>query len=759
MKSYEEAKKDYIDHFGKPKKRSTIVFFVTVIFMIVTIFFSFVNMNRMKTASSQYVKDYVTDITYQMAETVNTSQSDMKNIVAGIDESIQMFTEDGVYETGLDTYIQSYLDKVNDSVKFDYLVFLKTDGSLITSGKVPQDVQDRMNNDMQIVQEVNTNGGLAAFIANDDVYYASSVFSYNTHIGTIIAGINTDSLSNIINNKVYEDRTVFCITNLEGKILIKSYTKTFTKLGIEVTDNEDIKQAIVQDFSKQRSGMVEVEIDDEKYYLSYAPVKGEDWMLLTLIEDNAFSSIYISYMTNALIITVVSAIIFVILFVLLVYSTAKNRKTLETIAFKDDLTDGNNTVEFKLRYERLQQTSDPTQYSIVMMDIRDFKLINEAMGFTVGDMVLKDVYNAIQNELNEEDNEFVSRCEMDHYIICMKENTNESVQNRIDTIVDKINIDTNGKDNIYQLAFKSGAVIVKDSNTTISELEECARVARQNLNPDNPNACSFYTDEMHQKIYDNRMLDRMAGEGITNHEFKVYYQPKVSLHSNTIKGAEALVRWQHPKYGLISPDKFIPVLEDTGRIQELDKYVFEEVCRFLDERQSKGKLMFPISINLSRRHFWKNDFLSEYLDILSKYNVDRKYIVFEITETVFIEAEKHKRIKEGIDEMHSNGFTCSVDDFGTGYSSLSLVRDMDVDELKFDKSFFDNIEDKKAQSIIKILIDMAKELQLSTVIEGIETQEQINFLKDQSCDVIQGYFYSPPLPEDKFNEWVEQFNK
>lgn len=758
MKSYDQAKREYIDHFGRPKKRGKIVFIVTFICMLITIVFSFWNMRRMQNASSEYVKDYVSDITYQMAETVNTSQSDMKNILSGIDESIQMFTEDGIYETGLDNYIQSYLDNVSKSVKFDYLIFLKNDNSIVSSGDVPLDVKDVVNNDMSIVQEVTKNGGLAAYISNDDVYYATTVYSNSAKIGTLIGGIDRDSLSNIINNKVYEDKTVFCITNLEGNILIGSYTKAFNKLGIDLSSNDQLKESIDTDFFTQQSGLVEVEIEKELYYLSYAPVRGEDWMLLTLIADDAFSSIYISYMQNAFIITIVSVIIFVTLLLLLVYTNSKNRKRLENVAFKDDITEGYNDMEFRLRYTRLQQTSNPLDYSIIMMDIRDFKLINESMGFTVGDMVLKEVYTIICSQLNESDNEFVARSEMDHFIICMKENTRENIQTRINQMIDKINEDTKDKDNIYQLTFKQGAVIINNPNTDISSLIEFARVARETIDSENPNACSFYTQEMHQKIYDNRILDNMAQSGLDNHEFVVYYQPKVSLHTNKVKGAEALVRWNHPTLGLIPPIKFIPVLEDTGRIQELDKYVFEEVCKWLDQRKKNNKPLFPVSINLSRRHFFKNNFLDEYLDILSKYDVERKYIVFEITETVFIEAEKHKRIKEGIDQMHSNGFVCSVDDFGTGYSSLSLIRDMDVDELKFDKSFFDHLEDKKSQQIVKILIDMAKELQLSTVIEGIETKQQIDFLKDQSCDVIQGYYYSPPLPQDQFDAWVDQQN-
>lgn len=241
-----------------------------------------------------------------------------------------------------------------------------------------------------------------------------------------------------------------------------------------------------------------------------------------------------------------------------------------------------------------------------------------------------------------------------------------------------------------------------------------------------------------------------------NHDFLVYYQPKVSMSTGKIKGAEALVRWNHPEKGLISPALFIPVLEDSGNISKLDKYVYEDVCIWLANRQKSNKPMFPISINLSRNHFWKDNFLKEYVDIADKYGVNHDYIEFEITETAFMGEEKHKKIKDGIRQMHENGFRCSVDDFGVGYSSLSLVHEMDVDILKFDRSFFLDLEDEKSQKLVRSLINMANELQLGIIIEGIETQDQIDFLKHEKCDVIQGYFYSKPLPEKEFDKWVDE---
>lgn len=762
MKAYQEAKKKRIDNLGRPKLQQQLTLMVVVIVSILTIIFSVWNTVTMQKASEENVQDYISDINSQMAETLNTEQADTKNILSGIVNSISVFYSDGIETTSTNEYIANYLKETTVSTKFNYLFLLKEDGSRLTSDTVPDYISKQISSDMEVVQEVNGTNNSAAYVLEDNILYAQCIYANNEKIGTLIGGVSTSSVMHIMNVNVYKDKINFCVSSYTSdKVLIKSGSEILEEAGKYIKNHDDLQEKMRTDFQEVNSGMVECDnlSDGNNYYMSYTPVEGEDWMLVVLVPTNLFSSIYLSYMQRALLVNLLSVILFGLLLLFILQSTTKYKRGLEKYLYEDDLTGGSNLMDFQLRYESLKKSCNPCDYTIVMLDIRDFKLVNESMGFTVGDQVLKEVYETIHQLLDSNKREFVCRTEMDHYMVCLNENTQEGVQRRIDEITEEVNKNGIIQQVLYHLEFKSGACIIKDKYVDITIIEECARVARQNTNKENPNACSFYTEEMHDKIFDNRMLDRMAEKSIEDHDFKVYFQPKVSLSKHEVEGAEALVRWQHPTKGFLPPNSFIPILEETGRIQDLDKYVFEEVCRWLEDRQASNKKMFPVSINLSRRHFWKQNFLDEYMNILNKYNVDHKYIEFEITETVFVEEEKHNKIKEGISQMHQNGFKCSVDDFGVGYSSLSLVHDMDVDILKFDRSFFTNLEDEKAQKIVKNLINMATDLQLGTVIEGIETESQIDFLKDENCDIIQGYYYSPPLPEDEFNQWVDDFNK
>lgn len=760
MKTYQKLKNDYINHVDKPSLTTIILFIAVFIFAIMTVFYAFNNSREMNKNSEDSIRNYANNISNQIAETVSTDVDDIKSMLKAIDESIALFYEDGIDETSDDEYIEKYLNNACQSTRFDSLVYLKADGTKLIGGSLDENIINQYSEEFEPVKQAKDNTKAIAYVLNENILFVDSIFSStNNFLGYVIGSIKTEDVKQTIDIQVYGKNNNFCLTNNVGDVLIESKEERLIEFGEYIKNNPELVESITADYNKRKQGLVEATLSDGGiYYFVYSPIEGEDWILVTLVSVKDISGVYITYMNRSLTTILAAVFIFVMLLGLLGISYRRNRKQLEYLLFTDKLTGGPNINDFQLRYRRIQKKVDVTKYAIVMLDIKDFKLINETLGFENGDKVLKNVYDSIDKELDKKRHEFASRIEMDHYALFLNENTKEGIQQRIKNITQNANKDINGNDYIYHIEFYQGACLIDDPKTDISVLEENARIARQNLNNDNPNECSFYSQEMYKRLYDNRVLNKMAEESIKNHDFVVYYQPKVSISRNKVKGAEALVRWQHPEKGLIAPYLFVPVLEESGMVKEVDKYVFEEVCKWLEKRKKDGKELFPVSINLSRKHFWKKNFFDDYLEIFKKYDVDSKYIIFEITEGVFVDDEKHRRIKEGIAQMHEHGFKCSVDDFGTGYSSLSLIHEMDVDELKFDRSFFTDLEDDKARKIASSLINMASDLQLDTVIEGIETDDQLEFLKKQHCDIVQGYYYSKPLPEEEFNKFVDEFN-
>ena len=246
-------------------------------------------------------------------------------------------------------------------------------------------------------------------------------------------------------------------------------------------------------------------------------------------------------------------------------------------------------------------------------------------------------------------------------------------------------------------------------------------------------------------------------QSIKRQDFKVYLQPKIRLEDGRVGGAEALVRWHHPEKGMIYPNDFIPIFEKNGKICQLDQYMFTEVCKIISEWQQQGRQLFPISVNLSRQHFRINpNFLDTFYEIAKEYNIPNNIIEFELTESIFFETSIFNTVKECIKKMHKLGFLCSLDDFGAGFSSLGLLKEFDIDTIKFDRQFFIDISTKKAKEIIGSMIDLSLRLGIHTVAEGIETNEQVHYLDSTKCDMIQGYVYSKPLCLDDFEQWINQ---
>lgn len=249
-------------------------------------------------------------------------------------------------------------------------------------------------------------------------------------------------------------------------------------------------------------------------------------------------------------------------------------------------------------------------------------------------------------------------------------------------------------------------------------------------------------------------MNALFDGSVENHDFQIYMQPKVRLSDGRPGGAEVLVRWFHPQKGRILPSEFIPLFEKSDNICRLDLYVFEEMCIFLYRCMQDNRELLPVSVNLSRVHFKNLNFLSEFVALKEKYRIPDGIIEIELTESILFDEQQRELVKETIVKMHEQGFLCSLDDFGVGFSSLALLKDFDIDTIKLDREFFMDITNSKARSIITGFIRLAKDMGIHVVAEGIETQEQIDFLKEADCELVQGYYYSKPLTVVEFEEWT-----
>lgn len=258
----------------------------------------------------------------------------------------------------------------------------------------------------------------------------------------------------------------------------------------------------------------------------------------------------------------------------------------------------------------------------------------------------------------------------------------------------------------------------------------------------------IFGEELEKQIIKEHDIEVNMQEGIENKEFKVFYQPKINTKTGKVEEAEALVRWE--KNGnLISPGDFIPIFEKNKFIIQLDKYIYEKVCKDLKEWKEKYDKKIKISVNISRQHLVQEEFVEEYYKIAKKYDINPEEIELEITETteIDIEIDKQLGITEILKKIKEKGFKISIDDFGTGYSSLNMLQDMPVDVIKIDKSFINQ------EKMLEIIMMMAKKLNLKTVAEGVETEKQVEILKDLGVNLLQGYYFSKPLKKIEFEKY------
>lgn len=588
-----------------------------------------------------------------------------------------------------------------------------------------------------------------------------SLYQENNIIGVLGGTGNKESMQRLIQPVSFDGQGLTCIADTEGNVVI-SPTDLDPFMRLDDIFKEDSEETTVRNIKRMQENMKEgkngvfsfVAVDGRELILSYNILKSYDWVLLTLVPADL-----ISYETDRYVIqtfAIVAGTIFLFLFFLLIllFIYRNNRRRLEYIAFVDAVTGGMNNAAFCLKLRETLKNARRNEYTVAVINIRNFKMINESFGTHEGDRTLHYCMQILRKNVKE--GEIAARGNADDFFLCLKEGNRNIVAARLQEIVREINSFNENLENPYHLSFRQGAYLIDEPDLDSTIIQDRVMTACMNQQEFGENSCVFYDICFTQKMKQEHELNAMFRGALENGDFKVYFQPKVSLEDEKTAGAEALVRWQHPEEGMISPGDFIPLFEKNGNICRLDCYVFEEVCRTIDRWRREGRKLFPVSVNLSRQHFKRNDFLNQFADVAAKYRIPEGLLELELTESIFFDDNSIAMVRESINRMHELGFKCSLDDFGSGFSSLGLLKEFDVDTIKLDRRFFLDMSKPKAEDVVECLIDLAGRLKVKTVAEGIETQEQIDFLKQIHCDMVQGFFYSRPLRAEEFEEWADR---
>ncbi len=437
-------------------------------------------------------------------------------------------------------------------------------------------------------------------------------------------------------------------------------------------------------------------------------------------------------------------------------SIKKNQQEMETLAYHDPLTGLVNRAYFK---SQLSKSFEMTkrghyQFALLYFDLDQFKRINDTLGHEAGDELLTFIGNRLTERLRTEDT--VARLGGDEFAVIVGgvsgvEDTSNIAQSLLDIIKQPLALSTGE----VIISASIGITLAPNDSDTIDSLLRNADLAMYKAKDAGRNTYYFFNPELDQAAKEYVLIEAQLREAIKQKQFELYYQPQINISSGDIFGFEALIRWRHPKKGIISPIVFIPVAEQTGLIVEIGEMVIEQACHFIKRINSRFESQYTIAVNLSARQFKDQNIIKLIRESIVSARISPADLDLEVTETMLMgdidEAIKH------MNALKELGVQLSIDDFGTGYSSLSYLKRFPVDTLKVDRAFIKDIPfDKDDMAISAAIIAMAHKLNLSVIAEGVETLEQIAFLSENDCQIGQGFHYSKPLPEVELIPFIEQ---
>lgn len=414
----------------------------------------------------------------------------------------------------------------------------------------------------------------------------------------------------------------------------------------------------------------------------------------------------------------------------------------------DPLTGVLNLSGLKKTAYRMLAEDPHTKYNVTVCDIRYFGGINRRFSFELGDRILQKTAEYLNNIAGA----VVCRISADQFCIIRKFVSNEATEKEFTDFVEKMQCFEELKAANVKIDFQAGVYVPEATGTDvrISSAIDKANIARRTLKDYHGSKVAFFCDEMLESSKREIELIQDFKSALKNNEITVFYQPQCRYSENMIAGAEALVRWHSPKHGNVSPAEFIPLLERNGLIYELDRYVWELVCRHQRKWIDMG-IRIPISVNVSRYDMLRESICTDLCELLENYDIPKKLLPLEITETAYIKSSSE--LIEAVDMLKNAGFTVEMDDFGSGYSSLNALKDVAVDLLKLDMKFLDDMNESskgRGGSILNCIVRMTRWLNLPVLAEGVETKEQAEYLKNIGCDLMQGYYFAKPMSAEDF---------
>ena len=422
---------------------------------------------------------------------------------------------------------------------------------------------------------------------------------------------------------------------------------------------------------------------------------------------------------------------------------------LKHLAYHDPLTGLANRFSFIENIQLTLTQNANKRVALLLIDLDRFKVVNDTLGHHIGDLILVETAARLRQVLDK--NSHIHRLGGDEFVVVLTEASEESAAESAKMILSSFQKSFSAMAYEIDLTPSIGISLFPEHGTNKEDLLKNADAAMYLSKEKGKNEFTFYNAELNSYMKRKMKIENHLKKAIHKKEFSLVYQPKVNLLTNKIVGMEALLRWKHPEFGWVSPAEFIPVAEETGQIEAIGKWVLETACKQNKTWQNQGLDPLNVSVNVSVLQFQKGNFLKIVKNVLQESKLDAHFLELEITESIMQNIKESRDILTQLQEL---SVKISIDDFGTGYSSLHILSKLPIDTIKIDKSFIDELDQLDRSPIIKAIIDLSLNLNLNIVAEGIETENQLKFLRESGCMIGQGYLFSKPLKTNEFERLI-----
>lgn len=737
---------------NKKEFNSNITSIVLLVFIFTGIVISTIYYTKhLNTTFKDETKSYLSEMSLQSASVLKEQLNGNLNSLANLSNFISGISLD-------QDIILNKLISVSDENELKRIGFILPDGRTYTTDNQTMNLKEREFFKKSMKGIASISDTLIDKIDGKRInVFSVPIKNHDEITGVIFATKSVESCEKNLSISTFDGKGYFYVVKSNGDIVFssnhpnskKDIKNIFSYLKDQNIKNHPVFDTVQKNMSQKQSGFLEYTSDNIHKYMNYSPIDINDWYILSIVPASVVSSKTDEIMYRTIAIFIIISCAFLLLLFYNIVIQNRNKDILRKKAYFDDLTGIYTITKFEEDTHKLLHQNSDIKYALIQFDIDKFKFINDMYGFEIGNKFLIYIAQTLTSYLNEK--ERCARVSNDVFVILMQYESEQQMKQRLEDIYHVIY--TFAQKQHIEMILSFGVYIIIQTDMQISAMIDRAWIAEKTIKGSHQNRIAFYTDKMRDAMLHEKLIENEMIEALENHEFQVYYQPKYAVDSLNLDSAEALIRWQHPQRGLIPPIEFIPVFEKNGFVVKIDTYVFEQVCIALNRWIKEGKKVVPISVNLSRLHLYNFNFIEEYKEIRSKYQIPPNLIELELTESVVM--DNVELLQNAVDEIHKAGFLLSMDDFGSGYSSLNLLNDISIDSIKLDREFFNKTANsEKGRSIVSTIIALTKRLNIQTVAEGVETKEQLDFLTKEQCDIAQGYYFSKPIPFDEFNKML-----